>query len=70
MPQASPRLGPAGESDTWNLILHLSFHCKIDELLGNLWSCGDFRDVPMLDALGAGTPGAGVAGVYTAMSCS
>ena len=29
---------------------------------------GDFRDSPILDALGGGTPGAGVTGVHTSMS--
>ena len=53
-----------GETNTWNLILDLSFY-KIGDILMAFelnWN-SDFGDVPVLDAVGASTPLRGTAGL-------
>ena len=47
------------------MILDLSFHNEVDGILGLARGHGDVRDGQLLDALGTGTWGAGVAGVRT-----
>ena len=60
------RSGWSAESDTWNTTLDLRFHRKVGSILQEFWERE--RDVPMLDALRAITPGAGMASDHTSVS--
>ena len=40
-------------------ILLISFRCKEGGILREFWDYGDFRDVPVIDALGASTLNSG-----------